>query len=416
MPVPKPSENRTPPTPMLPTSRPAVLARVRVVISTGPERPRVWSPLPEPRCPRYRSLDLWRGVACLLVIVFHATFYAAPMASGLAAVTSWLWVGVPVFFVISGYCISATVDSARRRPQALRGYFVRRFRRIYPPFWILVGLCALLVPVVEAVVFPGLLSGPPHAIAPPGSLTVWQWLGNLTLTESWRGHLAGDGCHYFLGHAWTLCYEEQFYAVAGLLLLVAPRRFFPAAGLVSVLVAVVCLAAHRLGLPVGGYFFDGRWLLFAAGILVYYRVNYAGRAAGWIITGFLLTCAAYAGRNPARLLDANGKFEMELCVAFGCAWLLTAIHRWDSFLAVARLLRPVQFCGTICYSLYLVHWPVVKAISHGFDRAGVRGAVPTLLGIVPVCLAASVALAWLFHRAVERRFLNAPAKEARAGP
>src|SRR6185503_13603069 len=71
-----------------------------------------------PRCPRYLSLDFWRGVACLCIVVFHACFYVATpellkrvtahggsFAEWAMAGSTWLWVGVPIFFVISGYCI-----------------------------------------------------------------------------------------------------------------------------------------------------------------------------------------------------------------------------------------------------------------------------------------------------------------------
>src|SRR5262245_59887486 len=66
--------------------------------------------LPSPRSPRYRSLDFWRGVACLLVVVFHASYDVRvadepqPFRAIFRAV-SYLWLGVPMFFVISGYCI-----------------------------------------------------------------------------------------------------------------------------------------------------------------------------------------------------------------------------------------------------------------------------------------------------------------------
>jgi len=77
-----------------------------------------------PRCPRYLSLDFWRGVACLMIVVFHASFYVATpehlkrvkasggsVADWLMAGVTWLWAGVPFFFVISGYCVSATCES-----------------------------------------------------------------------------------------------------------------------------------------------------------------------------------------------------------------------------------------------------------------------------------------------------------------
>src|SRR5262245_59812438 len=101
--------------------------------------------VPAPRNPRYESLDMWRGVACLLVLLNHAIVYQLPDGTtpqGLqrfdvaaAAVAARLWLGVPMFFVISGYCISAAVDSYRRRGSSVGTYFVRRFKRIFPPYW-----------------------------------------------------------------------------------------------------------------------------------------------------------------------------------------------------------------------------------------------------------------------------------------
>jgi peptidoglycan/LPS O-acetylase OafA/YrhL len=91
--------------------------------------------------PRYESLDFWRGVACLMVIVFHATMNChetdtgTDLAHRIIDLTSYFWMGVPMFFVISGYCIAATADSSRRKQLGTIEYFRRRFRRIFPPYW-----------------------------------------------------------------------------------------------------------------------------------------------------------------------------------------------------------------------------------------------------------------------------------------
>src|SRR5688572_12042177 len=97
---------------------------------------------------RYESLDVWRGVACLLVVVFHSAGYVAGAGfdAGVRAAGGsafdWVlvavgrfWVGVPLFFVVSGYCISAAADTTRAKPGGVGRYFARRARRIYPPLW-----------------------------------------------------------------------------------------------------------------------------------------------------------------------------------------------------------------------------------------------------------------------------------------
>src|SRR5262245_33018994 len=109
------------------------------------------SDCPVPRQPRYRTLDIWRGVACLLVLLIHATrnLESIPLPigkwwsdAGQVVVQCFSWIcanGVPIFFVISGYCISATADATWRKPRPSANYFKRRFRRIYPPYWAVIG-------------------------------------------------------------------------------------------------------------------------------------------------------------------------------------------------------------------------------------------------------------------------------------
>jgi hypothetical protein len=122
--------------------------------------------------PRYKSLDHWRGLACLIVVVYHLLLpmcdQGLPLGktSTISSVTSsefektsvvpksqprtlqpklrniichQLHIGVEMFFVISGYCITASAESTRRSGRTVREYFLRRLMRIFPPFW-----CALI--------------------------------------------------------------------------------------------------------------------------------------------------------------------------------------------------------------------------------------------------------------------------------
>jgi peptidoglycan/LPS O-acetylase OafA/YrhL len=311
------------------------------------------------------------------------------------------WVGVPIFFVISGYCISATADATRRKGGQVRDYFKRRVRRIFPPYWIMAGLTCIFVGGLELAI-PGLLTDELFGMTRPWDVGAWNWLGNLTLTEAWLGPLSGKG-QYVLDTAWTLCYEEQFYAVTGLLLIVSRRRFFAGA----LVVTVLTMAAILTKLAVPGAFFDGHWFMFAAGIGVYYAVNHASRAGRRWMAVLLAGGVGYAASHPRLPGGAPGHFKV-LLVAFTFALVILMIHKWDRRMAEARLLAPLMFCGTLCYSLYLVHWPIAKAVSHGAVLAGITGGLQTMLLVIPLSCACSLAAAWGFHRAVERRFMNAP--------
>lgn len=372
------------------------------------------------RVPRYESLDVWRGVACLLVIAIHSLAYVREgveerfhaVFHAVLAVLHRGWLGVPLFFVISGYCITATVEASRARGQSLGVYFYRRFRRIYPPYWVWLLLVATLVWIVDAHVWPGFAEV--ASVPRPESLNGWQWLGNLTLTETWRFHVGGGPTSFLLSPAWTLCYEEQFYACAGLALLLSTRTSFFKFALAVTLATLAVLgwgwlfttdARARLQ----GFFFDGSWLMFAAGILVYYVVARATLAERRWCLATLLVALLVALRDPSVLLGKqDNELTLSCAVAFGFALLLVVLHPYDAALVGVRALQPIKWCGVRCYSLYLVHWPIVRIVSKLLDLAGLRTHAHTVLVTVPLCTAAAILAGGLFHAAVERRFLNAP--------
>ena len=367
--------------------------------------------------PRYQSLDFWRGVACLMIVAFHACMYPLETPrpeqptngeSFAFFLLERAWYGVPIFFVISGFCITAACQSLRHTPRPARQYFYRRFRRIFPPFW---AAMLFTLAVVSAALLAGesrLFTEDVVPLRHPAGFSPLTWITNLTLTEGMAHRLAqpgNDGAGTFLlPPAWTLGYEEQFYAVCGAALLLAGRHFFAMLAAISGAVGCVYLAA-ALGrpLPVTGFFFDGRWLMFAAGILVYYRINHLAARQRWRVDVALLLSVLLA----TGLLNVyRSHITLELRVSLLFALLIGLLHRWDIPIARSKLLRPVSLCGTMCYSLYLVHWPIVKVIAYLFHKNGFTTMGETVVTTLPVGLAMSLLAGALFHVTVERRFLN----------
>lgn len=372
-----------------------------------------------PRRPRYDTLDAWRGLACLLVVVFHAanntagwdgTGAGAFDAACRQALTfaSKLWVGVPLFFVISGYCVAAAADSGRRRSRAGRTFFARRFRRIYPPVWVFLALC-----VTSHVILMWVQSGTglPLAIShrDPADVPAVSWVGSMTLTEEWRWNLFGPGRNYFQCHLWTLCYEEQFYLVTGLAVVFAPRRVFAVLAGVSAGVFLIVVDVIRLPFAHAGFFFDGAWLEFAAGVAVYWRRNYASRFSTRLIDVGLILATFWAARGVRDWGAFAQTVPAHLTVAFAAAFLLGVLQEFDGATGRWWLLAPLRWSGLRCYSLYLVHSPVVYLTCRVLQHAGWTSPAAILFGIVPVCLVLSLAAGWLFFRCVEVHFLNPPA-------
>lgn len=411
--------------------------------------------LQEPQTLRYESLTFWRGVACLLIVVYHSILYRPVFGQNFVfGFLRQFWVGVPVFFVISGYCITASAETLRRNPVPVRKFFWRRFHRIFPPYWIWFGIMAISVYLVETLIASGYFQC--ASVPPLQEMTKWRWLGNLSLTEMWRTHLTGESpTKLFWGPSWTLCYEEQFYVVMGLILLFARRWIFRAATLISLVVIAGAVFISGYDQKTYGTFLNCQWLAFAAGVLAYHALNYAKRerrnwycvpliaGAAYLVTDLrqqfyldgkwlLALCgiaAFYIWKHCARwrylffaplvlglcyaYMDRTSSFRGiapdtgEQCVAaFLFAFLIITLKDLDGSINRSRVLSPIRFCGEMCYSLYLVHWPIVLLIGHTFDLLGITSPAAILLVTVPVCVAVTLPIAWFFHRLVERRFWN----------
>ncbi len=329
---------------------------------------------------RYATLDAWRAVAAVWVTLYHlwphTGFVGRFIAPG--------WLGVHLFFPISGYCIYAALQSPANRTI---GRFVRRrWRRIFPPYWASIVLAVVLSLIVGAI-------DKKHAGWHELALPWTKWLAVATLTQTLFG--AGQVINDVY---WTLCWEEQFYLAVALCLLL-PKRTRQ----LGVLALTVMAVAYRLPhwhSRVGGLFLD-RWPEFAAGIAIY--ALYQGRGLIrllnilFAITIFCLCCYSWRMRRDDGIA---------LALVFAVA--LAVLRPYDAWLAGRRWLRPLMALGTMSFSLYLVHLPV-----GGRARYLINWMAPYIEGHVVSAMATIMAFgaALLFYAHVERRFFNpAPTK------
>jgi peptidoglycan/LPS O-acetylase OafA/YrhL len=372
------------------------------------------------RDPRYRMLDAWRGVASLLVVVHHAGFAVTGelgsvggAGTGLQrAVALAFWrmnLGVPLFFVISGYCIAASVDAGRRRGRGSLDFLSRRLRRIYPPYWAAVLWFVAVAVGLDAAGLGRLCNGlGSHGlpIAAPSTIAPSQWVGNLTLTEIWREHVWCPPNRYvFTSVAWSLCYEEQFYLVCFLALLLAPGRLYGTLTTVTVLAVGLRVIAGDTGRldPLDGTF-PMLWHEFAVGLAVYWRLNAASSTGARRGVELVLLALLTIGLQHPR----GTPVDYSTAVSAGFGLVLIALRTWDERSERARWLGPLRACGRRSYSIYLVHLPVCTVGGNWLYERWVPGFWMGVLVAVPVISAAAVGVGWLFFEAVERRFLNVP--------
>lgn len=171
---------------------------------------------------RVPELDGLRGLAILLVLVFHYVSQEGAAARGslpalLQRFVIMGWTGVDLFFVLSGFLIGGILMDARESPTYFKTFYVRRFFRIIPIYYVWILLYLALIGIAGAQVTRLSNSG----IRPPINFGIYGhflFLQNIVV-YSFSG-IAGA----WFGHLWSLAIEEQFYLVAPLLVRFASPR------------------------------------------------------------------------------------------------------------------------------------------------------------------------------------------------
>jgi peptidoglycan/LPS O-acetylase OafA/YrhL len=294
----------------------------------------------------YRAdIDGLRAIAVLSVVFYHA---GLPGFSG-------GFVGVDIFFVISGYLISGIIwrDLGRGR-FSLVDFYLRRIRRIFP------ALCAVLAASSIAAWF-FLIPSDMVALGKSLKATVLFYSNFHLLKEV--NYFDGPAVDKPLLHTWSLSVEEQFYAVWPLLLL-AMARFLPAKRVLPVLltIAAISLLLAQLKLaqhPKDSFYISyyrmwelmtGAALAIASPLFLRSRVAALAVAAG-------IAAIAY----PVVFYDLETPFPGLTALA-PCLGAALIIAGGGSRNPISLVLGSGPFCffGLISYSLYLIHWPLLS--------------------------------------------------------
>jgi peptidoglycan/LPS O-acetylase OafA/YrhL len=341
---------------------------------------------------RYRpEIDGLRCIAVLAVILFHAGF--TPFSGG--------FIGVDIFFVISGYLITRIIQTeiVQRRFSFAR-FYERRVRRIFP---------ALFVMAVATSVAALCLLTPDQLQQYGRSLVAMNLFLSNRFFYQQTGYFAPNVEEIPLLHTWSLSVEEQFY-VGFPLFLIALARWWPQrvhAVLAGVLLLSFALCVHReqIGqLDLGFFSTPSRiWELLLGCWLATHEARHGAprvRAAGvWAAAGLLMTVLPVFAFGPT---TGYPGWLTAIPVA-GTALLL---RHADASNAVGKLLglRAMVAVGLVSYSAYLWHQPVFAMALHASGQHPVTGVQMTLIVL-------TLGLAYLSWRFVERP-MRSPARVA----
>jgi peptidoglycan/LPS O-acetylase OafA/YrhL len=297
---------------------------------------------PGPRVHRLPAIEVARGFASVWVLLFHslATWPPEALHPALRTVrhfTTAGWLGVHVFFALSGWCIAERLAAAYRRHESGGRFLRERVLRIFPTYW--AALALLLLTRLAAQPFN---HTPLWSNLPAGPL---GWCGDLLLLNPYVGAPAT------LIVSWSLVYELGFYALGALALLLR-RRGISSAGLVATglllcawpLLPFDSVATHVLRL----------WPDFFVGALVWWCAR--RRTAARTIIGLvgLGSLGGLVGAWPA----GYGGSARGTAIATAAILWVAAGRATDS--RQNPFLRAFAWLGACSYSLYLVHVTVLS--------------------------------------------------------
>ncbi|KUI35593.1 acyltransferase [Mycobacterium sp. IS-1496] len=353
---------------------------------------------------RVASLTGVRAVAALLVVLTHAAYTTGRYPQGFEGlVYSRMEIGVPIFFVLSGFLLFRPWVRAAARggpPPSVRRYAWHRVRRIMP---------AYVVTVVAAYLVYNFRTAGPN----PGH--TWEGLfRNLTLTQIYTDDYLYSFLHQGLTQMWSLAVEAAFYvvlpAMAYVLLVVVCRRAWRPGLLLSGLALFAAVSpvwlwlvhsvdwlpdGARLWLPTYLVWFVGGMLLAvlaAMGVRVY-----ALAAVPLAVVCYLIASTPIAGEpttSPAGLQEALVKTAFYAVIAtLAVAPLALGDRGWyERFLAS----RPMVFLGEISYEIFLIHLITMEVVMVEILRYPIY--TGSMLWLFVGTMATTIPLAWVLHR------------------
>lgn len=339
---------------------------------------------PARRIPEIQSL---RALASLLVVVYHA---------------SWIrggYIGVDIFYVISGYLITGLLlrELERDKTINLRAFYLRRVKRLLPSSFIVLGVTALVSWWLFPVTMRAELAKDIFAAATYCSnflFALWQMdYQNLNALPP------------VVIHYWSLAVEEQFYIFWPVIVLLAyrwraKRGVLLAVSTITLLSFIVSLYMTSVSPIWAFYSLPARaWELGIGALLIFIpsRIKFSPRY-GWLaLFGISLSALAFTDITPFPGTAA-------LLPVIATAFAIASTSTWPKPLKSLAGKSVVQWLGDISYPLYLWHWPilVIPAIVWHRDLT----LLETLLAIVLTVVAAEVT----------HRYIEEPLRHSRFSP
>jgi peptidoglycan/LPS O-acetylase OafA/YrhL len=354
------------------------------------------------------ALDGLRGVAILLVMVYHFVDLLGPSRGWFLHLLKVGWVGVDLFFVLSGYLITGILLDTRSSDRCLSSFYMRRFLRIFPLYY---GILIALIWVLPLVRQP---SNSAHVFLLEHQ--AWYWTYTTNVLIAWNGTFTGVTGGFF----WSLAVEEQFYLVwpflVGLMSRVALTRLCLGLLVVSPLLR---LALNSMGCPATALYvlpftrmdpllMGALLALMARAPEVAPRTGRWLKIAGAVSAAILVGLFIRLGRLPFWDDTVVVYGLTPLALVFGYATWSTLTAPSASLLKGLLSTRLLVSFGKFSYAIYLFHLAGGYAVkSLVINPANYQSGTFALTLFIYLMLASALSwcLGWLSWHLFEKHFL-----------
>ena len=326
---------------------------------------------------RLPVLDGVRGLAILLILVFHFAVLSGTQGTGLdeafARVTSAGWVGVDLFFVLSGFLITGILyDSKASVTAYFRNFYARRTLRVFPAYYLLLVLLVVVLPLVV----------PAERELAGAVRDNIGWYATYTTNLDFSSEALDRPDFVLTAHLWSLAVEEQFYLIwPAFVLLFSRRRLMAICGLLILgsLALRTTLDLQGVHREVAHDLMPAHMDAFGAGGLIALAFRQpadlrALRRWAWpaVGAGGAVVVALFASLHrfsPDQIWVQTIGYTA-LAVLFGAIILLAITSSPGSGTHYVWTRRVMTQLGKYSYAMYLLHWPVGSLLAKHADITG----------------------------------------------
>lgn len=353
--------------------------------------------------PYHPTLDILRGLAILIVVFYHNF--------GSVSFFRFGWLGVDLFFVLSGFLITDILLKSRDNKFYFRNFYIRRILRIFPLYYLVLFLFFTLSPVLFKQ------KGPETVFSYYQSNSTWYW----TYFQNWLMVKKGPAPVPFLSHFWSLAIEEQFYLFWPVMIFFIKKYETIKKIIIALIAAAVIIRfgvwiaySHEVEKFYCNTFTRMDSLLMGCLLAVHLKEGkeIPMKLIKIIIAGFICLVSAslllFGNLRQDNMLFPTVGYS--LTAAFFTSVVYLFLKHEKIVIGWIKHLSALRFAGKISYGMYVYHIPIYLILSNLLSRAFISSSSlsiidkPLFVSILSVLL--TVIASTISFYVVERPILN----------